>query len=182
MDTDALRGFSAQRLAELTHTHISTARRWLRRRSAPPAVLMALTFLRFGDLGAISEKWTGWGLRADQLWSPENVAFTPGMVRAGPLFEQCVRNYRAADAAQPPIIDTEAERRRVRTLAALENAFNAAQRALEELRADLTELERRKVHEQLDTTRERRAQFERRERQLSEYAAEARKRLAASAS
>ena len=157
-DTEAFHGLTAEELAQITGTHVTTARRWLRRRTAPPAVLMALSFLRFGDLGAVSPEWAGWSLRGGELWSPENQPYTPGMVRAGPLHEHSARAYRAQLLAVAVTAESGSDRReRIEALAALENAFRAARAALERLSVDLTAPERNQLFERLDTTAERRA-------------------------
>jgi len=70
---DCLAGLSADELARLTDSHVTTARRWLRTKKAPPMVLRCLAVLRRGDLGAVNKAWTGWRLSArdGELYSPE---------------------------------------------------------------------------------------------------------------
>lgn len=152
-----LHGLSPEELARLTETHVTTARRWLRRGSAPRAVLMALAVLRFGDLGAVSSAWDGWTLRDGILWSPEGSGFEPAQVRSGPFFEQAARSLRAQLLAVTVTAqDGSGRRARIEALAALANAQAAAVRALEALTDDLPAPDRGRLFELLDSTQERR--------------------------
>lgn len=155
--TDALHGLSAEELARLTDAHITTARRWLKSRRAPRVVMLALSLVRFGDLGAASPDWTGWSVRADELVSPEGSTFTPGMVRSGPLFERAAAELRAQAAGALNAAESDLQRRaRVAALAALANAHAAAAAALDALSDGLSPGERRRLFDSLDSTRQRR--------------------------
>lgn len=154
----ALHGLTAESLAELACAHVTTARRWLRRRQAPPAIARALVLLRFGQLAAVSPTWSGWALRAGKLVSPEGLELTPGEVRAGPLHAATVRLLQRQLAAATDTVDTNTERlERVAVLAALQNAMAAAQRAAEQLLGELTRSEQDRLFELLDSTQRRRA-------------------------
>jgi hypothetical protein len=150
----ALHGLTPEALAEFTETHVTTARRWLKRRSAPRAILLALALLRLGDLGAVSPEWAGWTLRDGILWSPEGTGFDPGQVRSGPLFEQAASGLRAQLLAITVTSESGSARRaRIEALAALENAQAAAVRALTALTEDLPAPDRARLFELLDSTR-----------------------------
>ena len=155
-DTDPLWGMSAEELAQLTDSRVTTARRWIRARSAPSMVIRCLSFLRDGDLGAISPQWAGWKLsmRDGLLYSPEGEKYTPGAVRAGPLYAETAGLLRGQLAAAEAALQQTKERRdRLHALADLANATAAAQAAAEALCADLTASERCDLYQLLDSTR-----------------------------
>lgn len=155
---DALHGLSAEELAGLTDAHITTARRWLRSRRAPRVIMLALALMRCGDLGAVSSAWAGWVLRRDQLWSPENEPYTPGMVRAGPLHARASVELRAQRDGVLLAAQSRPERAaHLAALAALANAHAAAQAALDALSDGLTGAEQRSLFSRLDSTRRARA-------------------------
>lgn len=155
--TDALRGLTAERLAELIGAHVTTARRWLRKRQVPRAIAAALMVLRFGDLGAICPDWEGWSLREGVLWSPEGEHFSPGRVRAGPLYERAAAEHRGALAAALKAAESDTERQeRVAALAALSNAHAATGAALARLAQGLTPSEGERLFSALDSTRRQR--------------------------
>lgn len=168
---DCLRGLSAEELAALTDTHVTTTRRWLRTKKVPPMVLRYLAVLRRGDLGAINKAWTGWKLSArdGELYSPEGVGFTPGHVRAGPLHAQTAKELRGQLHAATATVDAAQDRReRINALAALHNAQAAAQAAINALTADLTSPEQNRLFDALDSTRQRRARNDADQRVLQE--------------
>lgn len=151
---DALHGLTPERLAQLAGAHITTARRWLRRRQAPRVILAALAVLRYGDLGAVSGAWSGWLVRGAELVSPEGSTYTPSMVRAGPLYERAAAELRAQVQACMAAAESGAERmERVAALAALVEAQAAARAALDALSASLTPPERARLFASLDSTR-----------------------------
>lgn len=76
---------TAEELAALAAVHVTTARRWLRRRQAPHLVERTLGFLRAGELAPLSSTWSGWCVRGEHLIAPSGDMFTPGAVLAGPL-------------------------------------------------------------------------------------------------
>lgn len=153
----ALHGLSAEELADLTHSHVTTARRWLRARELPPVVGRCLTVLRTGDLGGLSAQWNGWTLRGGQLISPEGSTFTPGDVRAGPLHAETARLLRGQLHAATETVEGAQDRRvRVEALAALENALAAAHAAVERLGGNLTDREQDEVFDRLESTQARR--------------------------
>lgn len=152
--TDALHGLTPQALAELLGAHITTARRWLRARKAPRAVMAALMVLRFGDLGAICPAWQGWCVRDGLLWSPEGAGFSPGQVRAGPLHEQAAAYMRFERQAAMRAAESDAERvERVAALAALSSAHAAAAAAMARLAEGLTPQEQHRLFSEVGTTR-----------------------------
>jgi hypothetical protein len=163
-DDDAafcLHGLSAEELAALTDTHVTTTRRWLRTKKVPPMVLRCLAVLRNGNLGAVSKEWSGWTLRRGELYSPEGVGFTPGHVRAGPLHAETAKELRRQLSAATATVEASQERReRIEALAALHNAQAAAQAAISALTADLTSPEQNRLFAALDSTRQRRARNE----------------------
>lgn len=59
----------AKYLAERFGVHITTARRWVRERYAPPAVMMLLS----NDIGILDAPWAGWTVRDGILRSPEGI-------------------------------------------------------------------------------------------------------------
>src|SRR5947209_2176449 len=101
----------ADELARLAAVHVTTARRWLRRRCAPPLVERTLATLRAGELGALSSAWSGWRLRCGVLISPEGSEFTPGEVRAAPLEHALVRELRRELTAATQALLSRQERR-----------------------------------------------------------------------
>jgi hypothetical protein len=176
--TEVLSGITPEQLAELTDTHITTARRWKRDpKKAPPHVVRCLAVLRHGDLGAISKKWAGWGLRGDKLWSPEDDrrGFDPGHVRSVPYLEATALEMRRQVMAATATVATSQERReRIAALVTLHNAQAAAQAALEAsmetLTADLTNPERNELFRALDATQQKEARHREYQKDMSEYA------------
>lgn len=71
----------AKYLASWLGVHITTARRWVRERNAPPAVVMLLS----RDLGVFDEKWEGWRIVEGTLRSPEGITLTPPEALAHPF-------------------------------------------------------------------------------------------------
>lgn len=154
----ALHGLSAEDLAELTDSHVTTARRWLRTRELPAVVGRCLAVLRAGDLGGLSSAWAGWSVRGNALVSPEGSQFTPGDVRAGPLHAETARLLRGQLYAATKTVEGAQDRRvRLEALAALENALAAATAAVERLGGNLTDRERDEVFDRLESTQARRA-------------------------
>ena len=152
---DVLRGWSADKLAAYFDSHVTTARRWLRERSAPPMVIQCLRYLQ-GRLGGISKDWAGWYLDSSDglLYSPEGDKFTPGAVRAGPRYAEAARSYAGQLAqAQAALEQVTSRRDRIQALADLQNATAAAQAAARALTEDLTDAERRELFSMLDSTR-----------------------------
>jgi hypothetical protein len=80
---------TAKDLAERFGVHITTARRWVRERNAPPAVMMLLT----GDLGVFDMAWEGWCVRGEALYSPEGLEVAMGDVRSVPYTKMLVQSY-----------------------------------------------------------------------------------------
>src|SRR5437879_11349607 len=89
----------ADELARLAAVHVTTARRWLRRRCAPHLVECTLAYLRAGELGALSPTWSGWCVRGAHLIAPSGDTFTPGEVLAAPLERAIIRAQRRDLAA-----------------------------------------------------------------------------------
>lgn len=73
-------------LCALAGVHRTTAARWLERRALPPAVYRLLRILQTGDLGEISDAWSGWRLspRNGELYAPndDRRGYGPGHVLA----------------------------------------------------------------------------------------------------
>lgn len=159
MAPEELTGLSAEELAGLMDVHVTTARRWLREQNAPGHVLRALRIVRRGELGAISKTWAGWRITPDgKLWSPEDDRkhFTPGAVRAGPLYEERAASYRShLHHALEALKEAPGRRDRVEAIAALSNALVAVQAAAEALAQQLPPEEQRDLFQMLDSTRER---------------------------
>jgi|GEM_PF-6857458 len=70
-----------------------TRRRWRRRGTPPPLAVLALRLLE-GELGEISEAWSGWRVRQGELVSPEGETWTPGRLTAWVLQLQLLEEYR----------------------------------------------------------------------------------------
>jgi hypothetical protein len=105
---EPLQGFAnlgASEISRLTHSALSSARRWITERKAPWVVVAWLRLTAWGELEAISERWTGWTLRNDgKLHSPEGAAFTPAEVITIPLRLQQIASLELAAkqrAAEP---------------------------------------------------------------------------------
>lgn len=73
-------------LCKLTGNHRTTVSRWIEKGRLPPAIHRLLRILQNGDLGEISEQWSGWRLhpRLGQLFSPNDPyrGFEPGHLHA----------------------------------------------------------------------------------------------------
>jgi len=93
MGTDPLDGIGAERIAELTGVHVSTARRWKRTGKRPRWVAPFLAMAIGGELAPIAHPWRGWILRGGCLISPEGWSFQPGEIRSLPLLHAQVRTY-----------------------------------------------------------------------------------------
>lgn len=61
-----------------------TARRWKRHRRIPPLAARLVQWWAHGDLGALDRAWTGFTLRAGQLWTPYQFSVGPGDISAIP--------------------------------------------------------------------------------------------------
>ena len=95
---------TAKDLAERFGVHITTARRWVRERNAPPAVMMLLT----GDLGVFDMVWEGWCVRGEALYSPEGLEVALGDIRAVPFMKMQIQSYQLdARLAQLPHIEEQ---------------------------------------------------------------------------
>lgn len=80
----------AKYLAERFGVHITTARRWVRERYAPPAVMMLLS----GDLEVFDPEWAGWRVRSGLLRSPEGFECTMSDVRSLPFVRLQISTHR----------------------------------------------------------------------------------------
>src|SRR5256885_7699068 len=121
---------TADELAALAAVHVTTARRWLRRREAPDLVERTLTYLRAGELAPLSSTWSGWCVRGAHLVSPSGETFTPGAVLAGPLERATVTaQRRELDVLRAAIAGVDQEA----VLEELGQALATAREALNEL-------------------------------------------------
>lgn len=103
-----------------------------------------------GELGAVAAAFAGWRLdaRHGELVSPEGWRFTPGEIRAIPFRYGQIRGLQRQVRQLTAALDTRAERRaRLAALAELGQAIARGQRALQILRADLTDRERDRLFE-----------------------------------
>lgn len=102
LHTDLCYGQSAQSLADLTGTHITTTRRWKRGAPLPEPVRRLLRILIERDLAVLSRVWDGWMVNArGALVSPEGWEFTPGEVRSIPFLHGMVSAHQSrANAAE----------------------------------------------------------------------------------
>lgn len=88
MRFDDLLAFSSMTihdLVTLTKRHPTTVRRWLRFNSAPAEIHHLVEILGHGRPASSSDEWSGWRFHRQWLYSPENVAVTPGEIRSLPL-------------------------------------------------------------------------------------------------
>lgn len=74
--------YSVREITRALPVNRETARRWRRRRRVPPVPMLALRLRLEGDLGAISDAWSGWRLAGGRLTSPEGVAWSCGELNA----------------------------------------------------------------------------------------------------
>lgn len=81
----------ARWLADITGVHLETAKRWKRAGIVPKHYAPLVALRTEGDLGLIADRWDGWRLREHQLWTPEDIAVTPGDIRAIPYQKELVR-------------------------------------------------------------------------------------------
>jgi hypothetical protein len=95
LGTDTLYGIAAEQLVAITGVHLSTARRWKRRRRLPRWLQRLVSLCVFGDLGQIHRAWSGWTLREKYLVSPEGWEFTFGEIRSIPFLHAQVAAYQA---------------------------------------------------------------------------------------
>jgi hypothetical protein len=93
LGTDSLYGIAAEQLVAITGAHLSTARRWKRRRRLPRWLQRVVSLCVFGDLGQIHKAWRGWKLKDTTLVSPEGWEFTFGEIRAIPFMHAQIRTY-----------------------------------------------------------------------------------------
>lgn len=136
---DVLYGIRAEALAELAGVEVKTAARWKRGAALPEPTRRLLRLRVRGELGLLSEAWQGWQLLRDQLVSPEGATYSPGAVRSGPLYQAIATELRTREAHAQRCIDHEPERqRRLQSLAVLQSALAAGERALEQLKEGLT--------------------------------------------
>jgi hypothetical protein len=145
---DSSYGLPAERLATIAGVHVSTARRWKRRGRVPRGVARLVEITIDGDLGAIHETWRGWRLTEGALWSPEGTVYSPGEVRAIPLQRQRAGALEHQVRELMATVEQRADRlEHLDSLATLARAVTTAQAMLETLRADLSPLERQRLHE-----------------------------------
>lgn len=95
--TESLYGIPAEHLVAYTGVHLTTARRWKRRRRVPRWLQRLVAVCHFGELGHIQRAWDGWVLREKCLMSPEGWQFTPGEIRSIPFMRAQVRTYQAQE-------------------------------------------------------------------------------------
>lgn len=156
MSHGSLYGYPAERLAQLTGSHIATARRWKRSSRAPRWLLRLVAICFEGELGEIDASWQGWRLVRGELFSPEDVGFTPGAVRAGPLFRARADELARQIKALTTTVDCDEDRRRrLEKLATLQAMLYTASRTFEELTRELTDHEQKRLFESHPATRER---------------------------
>jgi len=93
---------AAKDLAERFGVHITTARRWVRERNAPAAVILLLS----GDLGVFAAEWEGWVVRGTSLYSPEGLEVALGDIRAVPFMKMQIAGYQL-DARLAKVPDIE---------------------------------------------------------------------------
>lgn len=75
-------GLQAWQLAQACGVSIDTARRWKRLERIPPVPNRLVQWWLRGDLGAIAPAWSGFTLRANELWTPYGFAVRPGEISA----------------------------------------------------------------------------------------------------
>lgn len=90
---------------------VRTFRRWCADDSAPIMARRLLVY-RFGDLGPVCEGWEHWRFVFDpetgrpELWTPEDLAVTPGDIRALPWLLALAHNKKGEKVtALPPSAD-----------------------------------------------------------------------------
>jgi hypothetical protein len=79
-----------ERSEDLLRVHRTTLKRWLNAQSRiPDAALLTLRAAAFGQMpGRKREQaWNGWYFADGKLWSPEDVWFEPGQLRALPYLK-----------------------------------------------------------------------------------------------
>jgi len=91
--TDWLYGVPVERLSALTGTHLSTARRWKKKRRCPRWLQRVIRLCVLGELGEIHRAWDGWVIRDQYLVSPEGWRFSFGEIRAIPFMHAQIRTY-----------------------------------------------------------------------------------------
>lgn len=98
-----LAGLSQATAARLCGVTVRQVKRWEAGQArTPPAALALVRLVGGGDLGQVSPAWCGWRLVRGQLFSPENVGFAPGEVRALPLLYGQLATLTASQAAASP--------------------------------------------------------------------------------
>lgn len=75
-------GLPVSLLVAACDVSLDTARRWKRLGRIPPAPSRLVQWWLRGDLGAIAPAWTGFTLRANELWTPYGFAVRPGEISA----------------------------------------------------------------------------------------------------
>ena len=94
---EALKGFSAEIIAEWTGVHLSTARRYKRGEMPSFAALKIINLHATGNLVVVHPKWNNWRIRDDGvLIAPHGQEFTPGDVLASQFWQQLAASYQAA--------------------------------------------------------------------------------------
>lgn len=69
-------------VGRLLNVHEKTLWRWVTGRCAIPGHQHVAVRCALGELPGTDGQWTGWCFRDGKLWSPENVSFTQGQIRA----------------------------------------------------------------------------------------------------
>lgn len=86
-----LDNFTAEKIADWTHVHVTTARRWKRGEEPPHAAMQWITLKATADLGSLDAGWAGWTLSDGTLVAPDQSWFTPAEVMAGPFWRRLAR-------------------------------------------------------------------------------------------
>lgn len=141
-----LYGISELRLIQVTGAHRSTVRRWKLGRSIPRWLSFVVRLCVQGELEDFDPAWRGWRIVRGELVSPEGTAFTPGAIRAGPLYRERALEYGEWDRQTRMALEVDpVNRAGIERLGTLQAALEAVQRAMDEITGRLSPLERNRL-------------------------------------
>lgn len=91
-------------VAQVLGVPLRTVNRWARQGSMPAQWALLYALYTDADLGVIDERWRGFKLREGSLILPEGTALTHGELRAVPMLEAMLSEYRRRASAPAQLL------------------------------------------------------------------------------
>lgn len=91
-----LYGLTPPLIAAACGVTLATARRWKVANRVPALALPLIALRIHGDLSALDGAWTGFTLRGDSLWTPEDARVTVADIRALPYLRAALAEHERA--------------------------------------------------------------------------------------